>query len=140
MPGKNLHELIHKFNLEIQKIANWFRANKMCVNTSKTTKGKKVDLQNLNVVFNSNEMGKPEDPNLIVPLERIHCKHPDPDKRAYKLLGVWLDENLSFNYHVTYLFTKMSHSLYCINRAKNFVDNNSLRVLYFALIKIYAFY
>jgi hypothetical protein len=84
MSGKNLHELIPKFNLEIQKIANWFKANKMCVNTSKTkfiifhTKGRKVDLQNLNVVFNSNEIGKPEDPSLIVPLERIRSKHVDP--------------------------------------------------------------
>jgi hypothetical protein len=44
----SLPQLIDKFNEEIQKLANWFRANKMCVNTSKPkfiifhSKGKKV--------------------------------------------------------------------------------------------------
>ena len=34
--GKNLQELIHKMNTEINKNANWFRANKIAVNISKT--------------------------------------------------------------------------------------------------------
>ena len=45
--GKNLPDLIKFMNIEIQKLANWFRSNKMAVNISKTkfiifrTKGKK---------------------------------------------------------------------------------------------------
>ena len=48
MAGKNLPELIDKVNLELTKWAQWFRSNKMAVNTSKTkfiifhTKGKKL--------------------------------------------------------------------------------------------------
>ena len=48
--GDNLKELVAKMNTEINKLANWFRANKMALNVSKTkfiifhTKGKKVDL------------------------------------------------------------------------------------------------
>jgi hypothetical protein len=61
--GSSLPQLIDKFNMEIQKLAMWFRANKMCVNTSKTkfiifhAKGKKVDLGNKRVVFDNNELG-----------------------------------------------------------------------------------
>jgi lipopolysaccharide export system protein LptA len=46
--SNNLSDLIDQCNIEIQKLANWFRANKMSVNTNKTkfiifhTRGKKV--------------------------------------------------------------------------------------------------
>jgi len=35
----------------------------------------------------------PHDPALVCELERFHDHHEDPDKRAYKLLGVYLDEH-----------------------------------------------
>ena len=58
-------------------------------------KGKKVE--NVKFVFNNNEPGKPEKPELTCPLERItNQSKPCP---AYKLLGVFLDENLTFDYH-----------------------------------------
>ena len=56
-------------NLEIQKIANWFRSNKMSVNVSKTKyilfrpRGKKI-LHNLDengIIYNSNEIGGIDD-------------------------------------------------------------------------------
>jgi hypothetical protein len=84
--SNNLSELVDKCNIEIQKLANWFRANKMSVNTNKTkfiifhTRGKKIDLQNKSVVFNNNEIGKPEDQALITPLERICNSNVDPQK------------------------------------------------------------
>ena len=50
--GKNLQELVQRMNSEINKLANWFRANKMAVNISKTkyiifhTKGKSFTFNN----------------------------------------------------------------------------------------------
>jgi hypothetical protein len=137
--GSSLPQLIDKFNMEIQKLAMWFRANKMCVNTSKTKfiifhpKGKKVDLGNKRVVFDNNELGGPVDPSLIIPLERICNENPSEQGRSYKLLGVLMDENLSFNYHVQYICKKLSKSLFFLQRAKNFVCTKSLKLLYFAL-------
>jgi hypothetical protein len=61
--GKNLNELIIYVNNELQKIANWFRANKMAVNTSKTkfivfrTRGKVIDPNECRLLFNNNELG-----------------------------------------------------------------------------------
>ena len=62
--GDNLKELVAKMNTEINKLANWFRANKMALNVSKTkfiifhTKGKKVDYEENSIVYNANEIGK----------------------------------------------------------------------------------
>ncbi len=64
-------DLIDFVNNELQKLANWFRANKMAVNVSKTnfiifqTKGKSVNYGDRHIIFNNNIIGQPVDPNLI---------------------------------------------------------------------------
>ena len=69
--GKNLKELTTYVNTELQKISNWFRSNKMAVNAAKTkfivfrTRGKIINPLDCHLVFNSNEIGQPEDPALI---------------------------------------------------------------------------
>ena len=60
---KNQQELTHKMNTEIDKLANWFRANKMAVNISITkyvifhTKGKKFNFNNNSIVCNRKSTG-----------------------------------------------------------------------------------
>ncbi len=71
------------------------------------------------LVFNNNEIGVPEDPALITDIIRIHN---DGDEKSFKLLGVMLDEYLSFEAHINNLCVKISKSLFCMNRIKNFVN------------------
>jgi hypothetical protein len=64
--GKNLKDLDTYVSQELQKIAVWFRENKMAVNTSKTkfiifrTRGKVINPADCNLTFNNNEPGHPE--------------------------------------------------------------------------------
>jgi len=64
-------------NSELQKIANWFRSNKMAINTAKTkfivfrTRGKRINPADCNLIFNNNEIGQPEDPSLLFPIMSI---------------------------------------------------------------------
>jgi hypothetical protein len=135
--GQNLKDLSNYVNEELRKIANWFRANKMALNVSKTkfivfrTHNKPVNPLDCVISYNSTEIGLPDDPALISPIERIHSEGRET---SFKLLGVLLDEYLSFNDHISMLVRKISKSLYCINRVKNFVDQKSLRTMYFAMI------
>jgi hypothetical protein len=135
--GKNLKDLTSYMNTELQKIANWFRSNKMAINTSKTkfivfrTRGKRVDPADCNLVFNNNEIGQPEMQNLIYPITRIHN---DGTENSFKLLGVFFDEYLSFEAHINNLCTKISKSLFCMNRVKNFVTPEALKMLYYAMV------
>jgi len=134
-----LDELINRTNVELKKIATWFRANKMAVNISKTkfiifhNKGKTVQMNDRQVVFDDNEPNL-ANPTLITPLERYHDNHLQPECRAYKLLGIYLDEHLSFNFHTNFLCNKLTRSLFCIRRAKNLLSLTALRALYFAFI------
>jgi hypothetical protein len=141
--GKNLKELILYVNVELRKIANWFRSNKMALNVSKTrfiifrTHGKPINPEDCNVVYNSTELNHPDDPNLIFPIQRVHN---NGNETSFKLLGVHFDEFLSFDKHIANLCQKISKSLYCINRIKNFIDLESLKKLYFAMVHSHIAY
>ena len=141
--GKNLKDLISYVSQELQKIAVWFRANKMAINTSKTkfiifrTRGKVINPADCYLTFNNNEPGRPEDPSLIFPIDRIYN---DGEEKSFKLLGVLFDEYLTFDAHIALVCSKISKSLFCINRIKNFVNRDSLKKLYFAMIHTHLSY
>jgi hypothetical protein len=71
----NLHDLISYVNTELNKLAVWFKANKMAVNVSKTnyiifhTRGKTLNMNGCDVVFNSNDM------NANPPQPRTYTKN-----------------------------------------------------------------
>jgi hypothetical protein len=141
--GNNLNALTLYVNNELQKISNWFRANRMDVNTAKTkfmifrTRGKAINPIDCQLMFNENEIGLPEDPELIHPIERIHN---EGTSRNFKLLGVLFDEFLSFDDHISHLCAKVSKSLFCINRIKNFVSQETKKTLYSAMIHSHLVY
>jgi len=142
----DIFNLINSINIDINKMAIWFKANKLAVNKTKTkyiifhSKGKKVPINLPPVIFDENEPNLPHDPNGVTILERFHDKHESADGRAYKLLGVYLDEHLSFDKHVTHIINKLNRSLYCIRMAKHNLNCQGLRSLYFALIHSHLSY
>ncbi len=75
-------------------------------------------MEGKDIVYDDNEP-LCADPNVIVPLQRYHSNHDRPDCRAYKLLGIYLDDKLNFNYHTNFLCNKLNRSLFCMRRAKN---------------------
>ncbi len=98
------------------------------VNVEKTnyiifhTRGKKIETNDLSVVFNSNDEGSENpDPSKIQILERIHDGHNDIKMQSFKLLGIYLDEHLTLNKHAAHVSAKLTRSLYLLNRVKNFV-------------------
>ncbi len=57
-----------------------------------------------------------------------------------KLLGVLFDEYPSFKPHISHICSKISKSLFCINRIKNFVNQDFLKKLYYAKIHSHLTY
>jgi hypothetical protein len=112
----------------------------MAVNTSKTKfilfhiKGKPVNIATNSIVFNNNEIGTQNNPNLITPIDRIHAKNTINKERSFTLLGILLDENLSFNENTNCLCNKLAKSIFILNPAKNFLTPKALKTLYFSLV------
>jgi hypothetical protein len=136
--SKNLQQLIQHVNHEIKKLALWFRANKLAVNTNKTkyiifhTKGKKIGDIGQGVVFDNNEDGE-HNTSFITPLERIHNNHPNKELQSFKLLGILLDEHLSFDHNTKALLAKLSRAAHFMNRVKNIIPQKALLALYYSL-------
>jgi hypothetical protein len=137
--GDDLDELSSIINAEINKMAVWFRANRLAVIINKTKymifhmKGKKIP-NPPTIYYNGNEPNQTHSEALVSILERYHDNHPQPECRSYKLLGIFLDEHLSLDYHVTHICNKLTRSLYCIKQAKHLIPPEGLKSLYFALI------
>ena len=142
---KDLNALIDFCNTELKKIANWMVVNKLAVNVSKCkyiifhNRGKNLTTEN-KIVFNWNPLGGDDLQEKILPLERISNKNIDHENRYYKYLGILLDENFSLNYHFDNICKKLSRGLFCLRRAKNLINNNSLKTLYFALFHSHLLY
>jgi hypothetical protein len=123
--GFNLNQLITETNIELKKIAKWFRANRMAVNVGKTkfiifkNKGIKIDEEvNNKIIYDDNDDELPFDPNKLTPLVRVYNNSPDISNRTYKLLGLYLDEHLSFDYHCDLICNKLAKSNFIMNRVK----------------------
>jgi hypothetical protein len=116
--GEDLNNLIINVNDEVNKIAVWFRANKLAVNISKTTsiifrmKNKKIGPNTPSILYNENEPGQPHDNMLITPLEHYHDNHESAECRSYNYLSIHQDEHLSLDTHTTQLINKLTRLLH----------------------------
>ena len=92
--------------------------------------GQIIPWDDLNLVIDEND---PEctnyDPNLIKKLEYVNG---DSEIPAIKFLGVYFDPTLSFKYHIDQLNLKLSKALFLLRRAKNVLNLESLKSLYFS--------
>jgi len=144
--GFNLKDLIIHCNTELQKVANWFSANHLAINVSKCkfivfhNKGKILNFEQNEIVFNLNELNCANNPANIFPLERIYNSSPNKDNLTYKYLGILLDENLNFNSHIDYVCKKLSKALFCLRRAKHFLNERGLLNLYYAFFHSHLLY
>jgi hypothetical protein len=60
--------------------------------------------------------------------------------QSFKLLGVKLDENLSFQTNTEYLISKLNRAIFMINRAKNVLPTKALLTLYHSLFHSHLLY
>jgi len=144
--GKALGPLIASTNQELVKLGQWFRANKMAVNINKTsyiifyTKGKKIYMQNSNIVFNNNDPEALQLQEHISILERIHSNHTNNASKTYKLLGLYLDENLAFDSNTNMLLSKLAKAIHVLNKVKHILPQKALLNLYYALFHSHLTY
>ncbi len=144
--GSDLPTLFNLINIELQKIATWYRANKMSANASKTKyiifhkKGKTDDTNGLNLLFNDNEPNDIDNITNIHILEGVYSTSPNPSSPSYKLLVIHLDENLSLNTYYSVLSAKLSRALFFLRRAKNLLPHKALLTLYYSLFHCHLLY
>jgi hypothetical protein len=127
----DISTLYQRANVEMNNLFEWFCANGLSLNKNKTKymvfKGgtKNLDFNILDISVGGTH------------LEQIGSQFQE---KTTKFLGVFLDETLSWKYHLIYVKNKISRALYGIKQVKKFLPKNSLKTLYLALIQPYISY
>ena len=109
----------------------------MCLHPEKKTKfivfhsNDNIPWNEIGVFLNHNEIDGIQHPENIYPVQYVNKNSPIP---AIKFLGVYLDQNLNFKYHINQINSRISKSLFSIRRVKNVLTPVALKSLYYSLI------
>ena len=104
-------------NEELQKICHWMHLNTLSINFAKTR------------IHNNNIKQKIDQPFKLT-IEG----NQTIQKNSIKYLGVVIDENISWKQQVKEKCSKISKGSWAMYRMKTYVDYNTLRSVYFAII------
>jgi len=124
LSSSNIQYLYRSVNLDLESMAEWFRANKLSLNVGKTHL----------VVFKQCHTQIPENLNIKIGNEIIERKN------VVKFLGIYIDSKLEWHDHIKYIKNKLNSSLYAMRKTKHLLKKNHLLTLYYALIYPYLDY
>ena len=107
--------------MELEKISEWFKANKLSLNIKKTKSSTKDDL-----------------PLKLPDLKTVNSV--SKRQTSIKFLGVMLDENFSWKEHIKTVENKLSKNIGLLCKTKQLLDNESLKSINFSYIHSYLNY
>ena len=119
----NISTLYEILSHELANLSDWFRANKLSLNISKT-----------NYILFSNTEKQNKLPELKLAdqvISKVAC---------VKFLGVHIDEKLKWDTHINIVKKRISRSFYAINKAKHVLNRKHLTILYYSLVYSYLTY
>ena len=124
---KDINSKINMVNEELQEVNNWFKANKLSINASKT------NFIILGTPYMTSTKAR-EDFNVILDntaLERV---------KFTKFLGVLIDECLTWKNHINCISKTISRNIGVMNKLKHYIPYRILHTLYCTLISPYLNY
>lgn len=120
--GYNIVELAKEITTELEKLNDWFMANKLSLNVSKTNF----------IIFGYIK------PNLDIQI-LINDKLIE-QLESVKFLGVIIDNKLTWKPHIGNVCSKLSKILGIMYRASRQINSNALKMLYHSLFYPYLIY
>jgi hypothetical protein len=124
---KDSNLILDKINDDLSLLSNWCLTNKMQVNVDKT---KYINFSLVNSFNFQNDLVYHM---FGCSFNSCNCKKIEKVNN-FRYLGVYLDENLNWEKHVTNLHSKIKFSIRTFYFLKNICSAFLLRTLYFALI------
>ena len=106
----NVDNLNDIANNELIKVSNWFKANKLSLNISKTKF----------MIFRHEKMPKVNNFKLFIDNIEIKRIGNDFGTKSFKFVGISIDELLNWNQHINNVNNKISSALYALNQVKKY--------------------
>ena len=125
LSGNNIDSTVEEFNLELNNLNIWFKANRLSLNTTKThlmlfsTNRHVLNTAQINVKIDNQNINR--------------CS-------TNKFLGVKINERLDWKDHINYITDKISKSSGVINKLSKVFDEEVLTMLYYSLVYPYLTY
>ena len=119
--GKTLNEAEEIANKDLNNVKAWLSSNKLSLNIARTEYiliGSRPKISSIDV--------QPTVKINTRPIKRVKCT---------KLLGVEIHEHLKWEKHVDHIASKVSSEIGAIKKLKEFVDRDTLVLVYNALIQ-----
>ena len=107
--NSNLNQLYHNANIQINKLFNWGCANKLSLNAGKT---------NYKVIRPKYMRCNLTGHDIFIQNTKLTRIGNDCNEKAIKVLGIYIDENLTWKYHLTNINKKISNFLFAIKQVK----------------------
>ena len=117
-------------NLELSKVNLWLVHNKRTLNADKSNY----------IIFRPRQKVLRFQPIIRIHDNTLNSEHILEMKHHIKYLGIFLDSNLPWKYHVDYLCQKISKTLGIIAKLRHFVPRHVLLTTYYSLISPYLNY
>ena len=123
--SNSVASLFDDANRNINRLYEWFCANKLSLNAKKT---KYIIIRPANVKLDLT------DHSIFIGGTKLSRVGTDCAEVSTKFLGVVIDEALSWKHHVTNVNSKIARAIFSIKQVKKFLPQSSLVTLYNALV------
>lgn len=124
LSGYELQDMEMTFNAELARLHDWFKTNRLSLNTSKTHA----------MLFTLNSSLQSITLNLKIDSTAINTT------TQCKFLGIYFDHKLTWASHIQHICNKISRSIGILNKVKNTLDTATLLLLYNSLVLPYLTY
>ena len=125
---KSLSQLYTHTNKMLLEAEEWFSANQLTLHPKKTRY----------ILFTKKTQATTE--QLLLCGAKIERIHELGTEKSFKLVGVHIDEQLSWKYHIKHLSNKITQTIIMLTRSKNYIPKNIKLMIYNALIQSYLEY
>ena len=123
VPGKDVAQIQTQMNLTLSAVKSWMSQNCLEVNRLKTKC----------MLIHSSRRSPP-------PLNIVFDGSPIEQVSTFKLLGVIVDDNLKWSYHIDYILKSISSNLSLLRRISRYLPRKALTTFYFSKIASYFNY
>ena len=119
--SKCIDDLYKNVNSDLDDLSNWFKANRLALNVNKSN----------SMLFQPSG----------IQIARGNTLHIGTDLIEHKLncnfLGIFIDNQLRWNHHLSHMSAKLSRSIYILKTVKHLLPMKLLRSLYYTMVQPY---
>ena len=126
----DLDTLFRETNEMLLTAEDWFNANFLSLHPGKTRF----------MLFTTPKQSKDSTHKLILQGKEVQRVHDEGEEKSFKLVGVHLDERLTFKYHIQHVHKKIIGMTAIIKRSRKLLTSRIRKMLFHALVQSHLQY